>query len=380
MGAVAAILAGCGDDTATGLRKSSGNPGVGTNGGDNQTAPAATPAETACAAAPAATALSDVKNAGSAFIVGKAVFFQSGTKILRVLKDGTGKKEIIDSPNMVGFYADKNALVLVETTGNAPEATIRVINAINAPAAPAEGQAPPPEPEFPEFPADLVTAGGAIGGIATATALTAAGARAFASDTTSFYLMADDANGATTIIKSDKANPAAQTTILATNNEISNPQLASSALWYVRDGNRVYKIALADPANGVAQGEPTEVFGIQYAACNLAVGDNAAFCSVGTALERRDLTGGNPLTILDATKSKTPARFGKATNFSGSLFVQSEEPDAKVKHVIRAVKPSATGAEESFAACGRNMVTSLSVDSTHIVWTEKDTGLFMAVR
>lgn len=106
----------------------------------------------------------------------------------------------------------------------------------------------------------------------------------------------------------------------------------------------------------------------------------AAFCSVGSAVERRDLTGANPKTILDAEKSMTQARFGATIAHDGALYVRSEAPDATVNHVIRAITPKADAVEEKLVACGRGTVTGIAVDRTNVVWTEENAGVFIALR
>ncbi len=365
-------MVGCADDgTAPGLRNRSGTASGDTEsaGSATPTHSDATPAERACAAVQSPTALSDAKDARDVHIAGSAVFYQSGPKVLRVLEDGAGKKEIFTSSNLVSSFVDDTALILVETTGDAPEATIRVIKAI-APTDKDGVQAP--EPAFPEFPA-------ASEGTSTGTNFNAAGTRVFASDESSFYLLADTGNG-DTIIEVSKDNPAAQTVLAQSPSVITNPQIASGAVWYVRDQQRIFKVALADEENGIPQGEPTEVFGIGYASCSLAVNELAAFCSVGSALERRDLTGGNPKTILDAEKSITQARFGATIARDGTLYVRSEAPDEKVKHVIRAIQPTADAAQEKLVACGRGMVTGMAVGGTSVVWSEENAGVFIARR
>jgi hypothetical protein len=376
VGAMVTLVGCVDDDIASPLRRGgpAGSQGV-TTTEDQGGAPAElgrTPAELACAAAPAATALSDAKAALNVRIVGQAVFFRDGSTVKRVLKNGTNAKDVFSSPNLVQSFVDRTAMLLVETTADAPEATLRVVKAV-APKV-KEGDQAPPEPAFPEFPA---VKDGVAPGVAVATNFNAAGTRAFSSDETSFYVLADTANG-DTIVKVNKDNPAVQTVLVTTPHVISNPQIASGAVWWVRDNNRVFKATLADEENGVPQAEPTEVFGIQYASCNLAVGESAAYCSVGTALERRDLTGGNPMTILDAQRSKTQALFGPALHHNGSIFVRSAASDAMVKHVIRAIRFGQGTAEEQFVACGRALVTDLAVDSTHVAWTEEGAGVFVA--
>jgi hypothetical protein len=294
-----------------------------------------------------------------------------------VLKDGTSPKEIYASPDLIRAYVDQTAMLVVEATADTTDATLRVIPSTPA----AEGATA----EFPDFPAADEQAGlldvlGRGDGRSVATNFNAAGTRVFASDETSFYLLADTANG-DALVQVSKENPAAQTTLASSPNVITNAQLANGALWYVRDGNRIFKLTLPDEANGVVPGEPTEVFGIAYASCSLAVGADAAFCSVGSGVERRDLSGANPTTILDAQRSVTGARFGAAMAEGGTLFVRSDAPDAKVKHVIRVVKAGPGGAaDERLAACGRSLVTDMAIDATNVVWTEQDGGVFIATR
>ncbi|MDF2693456.1 MAG: hypothetical protein K0S65_1839 [Labilithrix sp.] len=377
VGVAALALVGCADDdTASGLRNRSGSTNQ-----ERETPAESSPsaagapsaAENACATVQAPTVLSDAKDARDVHIAGTGVFYKAGPKVFRVLKDGTGRKELYTSPNLVRSFVDKTTMILIESTADSPEATLRVIDAIK-PAVDEGGQAP--EPALPDFP---TAADGATPGTTTATNYNAAGTWVFASDESFFYLLADTGNG-DTIFQVSKANPAVRTEIAQSPNVITNPQIASSAVWYVRDQQRIFKVALADEENGIEQGEPTEVFGIGYASCSLAVNETNAFCSVGTAVERRDLTGGNPKTILDAQQSKTQARFGATIARDGTLFVRSEAPDEKVKHVIRSIKPSADAAEEGFVACGRNMVTDLDVDGTNVVWAEENTGVFIAPR
>ncbi|MBX3263590.1 MAG: hypothetical protein KIS78_23100 [Labilithrix sp.] len=374
-GAVVASIGCADDDAGPGLRSKSGSSHRGDVAGEttagSDTAP--TSAESACAAVKPPTTLSDAKDARDVRIAGSAVFFQAGAKVFRVLKDGTAKKELYTSPNLVRSYVDATVMVLIETTPEAPEATIRVIRAI-APEG-NDGQ-PAPEPAFPDFP---TAADGALPGVTAATNFNAAGTRVFASDETSFYLLADTGDG-DTIFQVSKDDPNARTALAQSANVITNPQIASGAVWYVRDQQRIFKVALADVDNGVEQGEPTEVFGIGYASCSLAVNERAAFCSVGSAVERRDLTGANPTTILDAQKSKTQALFGATLARDGALFVRSAAPDEKVKHVIRALEPSGDAVEETFVACGRGMVTDLAVDGASVVWTEEGAGVFLAPR
>ncbi|MBX3210805.1 MAG: hypothetical protein KF850_02095 [Labilithrix sp.] len=376
-GAVAALIGCADDDTGASLRGKPGasNRGAGAGSGETTAGSEAAPssAENACAAVQPPTTLADATDARDVRIAGSAVYYQAGAKVFRVLKDGTKKKELYTSPNLVRSYVDKTAMVLIETTPESTEATIRVVQAIVP--EDKDGQ-PAPEPAFPDFP---TAADGALPGVTAATDFNAAGTRVFASDEKSFYLLADTGDG-DTIFQVKKKNPNVRTALAQSANVITNPQIASGAVWYVRDQQRIFKVALGDEENGIEQGEPTEVFGIGYASCSLAVNERAAFCSVGSAVERRDLTGANPTTILDAQQSKTQALFGATIARDGALFVRSAAPDEKVKHVIRALESSGDAVEESFVACGRGMVTDLAVDGTSVVWTEEGAGVFLAPR
>jgi hypothetical protein len=355
--------------------------------GPNSPGTAQTSAETACAAAKPPTPLSDAKDATDIHIAGKAVFFRSGPTVQRVLKDGTDKRSVYASLTLVHAYVDATSLITVEANTRTLEATIRVITAGSArqPSNPLDGPFPL-VPGFPDVTAPPTE--GDFAGSAAATNFNAAGTYVFASDETSFFLHADTDTG-DAILRVSKVNPALSTTLVAAANAtIDNPQIANGELWFVRDQKRVFKSKLVDDQTdpdkigfgiGVG-GEPTEVFGIGYASCTLAVNDTAAFCSIGTAVERRDLTGGNPTTILDAQKSKTQADFGPTLIHDGVLFVRSEAPDARVKHVIRELKPVATGIEEKLVACGRGMVTDLTADASNVVWTEDGAGVFITPR
>jgi hypothetical protein len=315
--------------------------------------------------------LADAKDAKDVRFAGKAIFFQSGSTVQRVLKDGTGKKTVYSSPNLVRAYDDATSMILVEAASDTPDATIRVVKATSG-----------ADAEFPEFPEINEGAGGVtpIGGDPNVvTTFNAAGTRVFASDELFFFLLADT-NAGDTVLKLRKDVPAVQQQLVTGANVINSPQIVGTELWYVRDQNQVFKVTLPGPNGGEQLGQPAEVFGLNDASCSLAVDATAAYCSVGSGIQRRDLTGANPTTILDEAKSKAQARFGAALGFDGAIYVRSEAPDAKVKHVIRAIKPNTGGADEKLVACGRGLVTDLAVDSEVVVWTEHDAGVFIAAR
>ncbi len=371
LGVGAVVWSGCTSETGPGFRRGGATQAPAeAAASDTSTAPASA-VEAACASAPAATSLAE-GIAKDVRIAGSAVFYQSGTKVLRVLLDGSNKGEIYTSPDLVSSYVDADALLAVETTGNDPNATLRVIKA-NAPAV-----APGKDPVAAAFPEFAVAAPGA--GTMAATAFNSAGTRAFASDATSFYVLADTAAG-DAIVKVSKADPNTQTTLVAGDNVVlTNPQITNNALWYVREAQRIFKVELGDEATGIAVGQPKEVFGISYANCSLAVNESATCCSMGSGLERRDLKGGNPMTILDLQKSKTQARFGATVSAQGSLYVRSEAPDALVKHVILAITTGTDVADEKLVACGRGAVTDLAVGASRVVWTEETGGVYSAAR
>jgi hypothetical protein len=325
------------------------------------------PAVVACAGVAPPTQLKEVGDARDVLLVGGAVFFTSGSSVLRVGKDGKDEKVVFTSENLVHAYVDKTAMIVLEATVDAPDATtLRVISASPDGAT----------SDVPEFP---VPQDGAELGTTARTNFNAAGTQVFASDDTGFYLLADTADGSA-LVKVNKADPTTQTTLATSANVVTNPQISGGALWYVRDAQRVFKVVLPDDANGVAQGDPTEVFGVTYSSVNLAVNDTGVFFTAGTTLERRDLTGGSPATIFDAQQSKAPAPLGAAVARDGALFVPSNAPNAEVKNVIRSLKPGAGPAEEKFIACGRELVTSLQVDATSVVWAEQEKGVFIAPR
>src|SRR5438067_723200 len=81
---------------------------------------------------------------------------------------------------------------------------------------------------------------------------------------------------------------------------ITDAQLVYPNVWFVRGQKRVYEVvqsALEDGNGDIVGLKPqpaTEIFASASDACRLAVGGQAAFCSDGKALTRRDLTGANP--------------------------------------------------------------------------------------
>lgn len=375
-------MVGCSgdEDTASTPRKSTkdtkdnGSSGTTDPNGTNTTNTVSA-AVTACTALAAPTSLADVKDASDLRIAGTAIFFQTGTSITRVLKNGT-KKSILTSPNLTHSWVDaKGVLAIEQTAADNPNATLR---AFNANAKEAAEDNPNPSKDFPEF---TIGEGDQIGGATSATNFNAASAKVFASDDTNYYLTADDGDGNTLIVAVNRNDPNNRATLATiADRVIVNPQIASAAIWYVErnnDDNRIFKIALA--TDDQPAGEKKEVFGMQQQ-CNLVVNESSAFCSIGASIEQRDLTGGTPKTLFQVSASKTAdAPFGQATYFDGSLYVGNTSPDAEIKNVIRAIGTGA--ADEKLVACNRaGAIKGIAVDSANIVWAEDGVGVFMGAR
>lgn len=366
-------MVGCADDPVTGglSRRKAADDTADQTGASSTTPTTSTgttsAAVTACSSVAQPTALAQVTDATDLRIAGTAIFFQTGASVNRILKNGANKKVVFTSPNLTHSWADAKGLLLVETTGpDNPSATLRAFaaNATETPAA------------FPEFP--VVEGEAGPGGATANTNFNAASVEIFASDENNFYLMADDANGNSLIVAVNRANPATQTVLLTTDKVISNPQIASSAIWYVEDNNRVFKLPLA--TDDQPAGEKKEVFGVGTQ-CSLAVNELAAFCSLGDSIEQRDLTGASPKTFMDLKASKTPlAPFGQPMYFDSRLYLRSLTPDKDIKNVIRSVATGAA-ADEKLVACNRpGTITGIAIDQENVVWSEKGAGVFMTAR
>jgi hypothetical protein len=216
-----------------------------------------------------------------------------------------------------------------------------------------------------------------------ATNFNAGGSYFIGADAQALYLVGDEPQGEV-IYRLARNNPTLQPLVTVTEG-ISSAQVATDGLWYVRDRTRVFKIALdaADPNNPDEKvlGEPREVFGSMATACALAVGQDAAFCSVGAAVERRDLSGANLKTLFEASKSKVSAPFGGPTWFDGTLYVRTSTPDAVNGHALRALKTANGSVEEKIVACGRTAaIGDVAVDKDVVAWTQPDKGVFLAPR
>jgi len=286
-------------------------------------------------------------------LVGDAIFYSDGPKVYRMNKDGSQLREHYTSADLVGAYVDSTLLVTIESP-TPPLAVLKVM------------------------PLDAAATGKGLPAITVPTNWNAGGSYVFGSDTDYLYVMADVEGQGDTIYRLPKATPAAMTALATYGTPLADPQLAGSDVWFVRDARRVFKVT--QTGDRITPAAPaTEVFGIGYADCRLAVSQTHAFCSTGTALEQRDLMGGNAATVLDAAKAASPFVVGIATAVAESVFVRSlpSTPTDAAKNGIRAV-PSAGGTPRTLA-CGRDVITSIAVDATTVVWAEKK-GIFSTPR
>jgi hypothetical protein len=358
-----ALVACSGDDGAGSIRRA--NPGA-TGAPADSTAPATTPAAStavACpGAVPAATSLSAVDtNATDLRIVGGVVVYRDGLKVVAIDPASAKRSELYTSPDLVHSFADDAVLVTIESP-NPPDAVLKVMPASGAAAPGAPGQ------ELTVTP-DSWSAGGTY---------------VFGSDATSLYVLADVTNQGDTIYKVSKSDPSSMTMLAQLEGaSLGDAQLAGTDVWFVRDQKRVYRVTqtedATDPLAVVSVASPaTEVFGIGYADCKLAVGGSHAFCSTGKALEQRSLTGGDLLTVLDAQKVPAPTLLGAAIFGADSVFVRSLPSSATdpLKNGIHAIK----GTEDKVVACGRDTINSFAADSTSVVWAEQGKGVFRAPR
>ncbi len=365
-------LIACSGDDGGGIRRSGGTapePG----GGDTGPVPAGGPAGPAAVACPtglAAKELSTVdKNAADIRLVLGSAVYRDGNTVVKV--DGRGlRTQLYASPDLLRSFADEDIIATIESP-DPPNAVLKVM-----PAGPTTG------------PSGLETAPPIV---VTPANWNAGGTSVFASDATSLYILADVQTKGDTIYKLNKANPNVMTVLANLENaSLGNAQLVGSDVWFVREQKRVYKISGAaeagkgnpnnDPTGGLAS-PPSEVFGIEYGDCKLAVGGGHTFCSTGKVLEQRDLKGANIQTVLDPQKGAMKSLLGDTLYGGNTVFVRSLPAGTNdaLKNGIRAVSTSGT-ATEKFVACGRETITSFDADSGIVAWTEKGKGVFTAPR
>ncbi|MDB5216122.1 MAG: hypothetical protein JWO86_4049 [Myxococcaceae bacterium] len=362
-------LVACSGDDGGGLKLSS-NPAnasaAGTPAGGSTPSAATGPAAVACpATVPAATAISATDiNATDVHIIPGAIIFRSDSKVIRIdTAAGGTRSEPYVSPDLVHSFADADVIVTIESP-NPPDAVLKVM--------PVGGATMDPNNKTD----------GAL--TTTPAGWSAGGTRVFASDATDLYVLADVANQGDTIYRVSKADPNQMTQLANLDQStLGDPQLAGTDVWFTRDQKRVYKVTQTptDPANplgGSTASDPTEIFAIGYATCNLAVGGQHSFCSTGKALEQRDLTGGNLETVLDAQKMAAPTLLGAAQFGTDTVFVKSLPSTATdaLKNGIHAIK----GTDDKLLVCGRETINAFAADDTQVVWAEQGKGVFSAPR
>jgi hypothetical protein len=355
-----AALVGCAGDETSGVVPRSSKVS-GPDQGNATTDPGSVTAPTgACAGVADAKQISDDANAGDLRITDGALFYRAGTKVMRAAFDGSGQVPVYEAGKLVRSFVGGGLVLTLEDPNN--DKAIIKVTSLEEPAG-----------------ADLLEPAAAE----IATTMNAAGSYFVGADADAVYLVGDEEQGEV-IYKIAKAAPALEALVTVTEG-ISSAQVASDGLWYVRDRSRIFRIPVAtlDPNNPElkVQGEVREVFGSMDTTCALAVGADAAFCSVGVAVERRDLKGANPRTLFEANKSKVAAPFGGPTWFDGTLYVRTATPDATHGHAIRALRAANGTVEEKVVACGRTAgIGDLAVDEDVVAWTQPDKGVFVAPR
>jgi hypothetical protein len=314
-----------------------GSPTGAADGSGDGAGGGAAPGGVACPtdlAAPAQIA-TDVDATNVRAIAG-SIFFQAGTKLVRVAGDGA-RTEVYASDDLVSAYTDGKTVAAVESP-NPPDAVLRLSDVGGDPDDAAEVD----------------------------TNLTAASTRVFGADAAAFYAVSDGDDG-DKLYRIARDNPGLDT-IAETGGVVSFPQVANGALWYVKDQNDVYMLPLQGDG-----AEPKLVFSVE-GGCALAVGASHVFCSTAGALEERDLTGANPKKLFDAESSRLPSAFGEGLAAGDTIVVRSATGEGPLKNVIRAV----SSGSERVVACGRDAIGSMSSDGTVIAWVETGKGVFSA--
>lgn len=361
-----ALGVACGDAGGGGLARvggAAGDPAVGAPGSSESSQTAASASARCPAGAPEVKSIVTDPNASDIAISGSHVFYRSLTKVVRVNKDGTGQADVVESPDLIRSFVVGSTLLTVESP-TPPNAELHVY----------------------DLDAQGVVAFGALGakqeGLTITTKSNAGGTRVIGNDAENLYIHADEEN--TEVIYSlGRTKDRTLTEVLRlTEGVMSHPQIDGSSLWYVIDGQRVFRLALEAGAARKTEKAPKEVFGIGYASCGLAVGAGKAFCATGATLEQRDMDGANLKPVLEMAKSKARAAVDSAMFGAGALIVRTEfaAKNDGLGHVLRALKPSAAGIEESIVACGRGTLSEVAVDATSIVWLEAGKGLFAVSR
>ena len=326
----ASLLVGCSDNPEAKARQGyrthpDGTP-VGSSGGPVANAPTC-PADIA-----APTHIATDPDAADVRIAGDAIYFRVGTKLVRVEKDGGGRKDVYTSPDLIRTFTDGKTIAAVESP-TPPNAVLRV-GALGA-------------ADLPKIGTDLVAAATTI----------------FSADATSLYAIADT-DGGDNIYKIAKDGTGGVDTVAETKGVVSDAQLVGGAIWYVRDQTEIYKLAPG------GDGSPTRVATVTEG-CSLAVGATHLYCSANGVIDERDLAGANPKKLFDEKTSRVPVPFGAAVAAGETVVVRSSGA-GPLKHVLRSVG----GGTERVLACGRDVVGGIAVDGAAVAWVEAGRGVF----
>jgi len=300
--------------------------------------PATTTAALACPGDLAAPlALAPDGDVQDLHLSGDSVYFRTGTKVVRVNKDGSGRVDLYTSANLIRFFVDGKTLAVVESP-NPPNALVRV----RPLATPTEG------------------------GTEIGTDLVAAATRFFGADEQSLYAVGEKNEG-DTFYRVARENGGALETLSAVEGVVTDPQLVGGTLWYVRDSKDVYRV-------GVEGDNREPVLVASVAGCRLAVGANNLYCTYDGAVEVRDLAGANPRRALDQKTSKVPLAFGGAPAIVGDALVVRSTGEGPLKNVLRSYVAGA----EKIVACGRDEIGAMVTDGASAIWIEKSKGVFAA--
>jgi hypothetical protein len=332
-----ALALACSDEPQS---KRRGGPGGATAGGTTPggSSGGVLPAGPSCPPnLPAPASIATDAEATDVRVVGDTIYFRVGTKLVRVGRDGAGRKDVYTSENLIRTFVSGKTFVAVESP-DPPNAVLRIGDIGAEPGA------------LDEINTDLVAAGFVV----------------FGADDASVYAVADNAGG-DSIYKVGKENAGGVEVVTETGGVVTDPQLAGGALWYVKDQKEIYKLPLAG-------GEPALLATVE-AGCNLAVGTAHLFCSSGGTVEQRDLSGANPTKLFDTETSKVKLGFGPGVATADSMILRSSG-EGPLKSVLRSV---ASGSAERVIACGRDPIGALSVDGQAVAWTEAGKGVFLTV-
>jgi hypothetical protein len=336
--ASASLLLACSDEPVATSRH--GNPGASdpaSAAGAAGQRPSAGPTGPSCPSdLVAPTTLATDIDANDIHIAADGVYFRTGTKVVRVGRDGSARTDVYTSKDLVRAFTDGKTVAAVE--GADPANAVVRVGAVGA------------------DPANAAQIG---------TNLVAAGTDVFGADATNLYATGENDGGDTLYKIARNADAPALETVAETPGVITSPQVVGDSLWYVKDQTEIYKVA-------VTGGDPTLVVSVP-AGCSLAVGTTHLYCSTNGALEQRDLTGANPKTLFDVSTSKVPVGFG-AGIASGDTVVVGSPGDGPLKSVLRSV----AGGTESVIACGRGAIVAMAVDGSSVAWVEQGKGVFLA--